>query len=417
MKLTIKSKTILITLLLFNMITNVTILSGISRYVFLGFIFVILILHIINKNILYIDKNFIRIIIFPELIFLFINVLLSDVEYKSMYFFLILINSMSVLFINWNIKDIKQIFTWLNRIIIFCSITVLINLVIPSLFSKYLSFLIIPSSIETISIEVSNGQYSGIIGERSLTCVLIIIGIALNFAEALIEKKKWKNNFTYILYYLFIILLTGKRALLVIPLVVSLLLLFTLKFKGKMKKILTMIPLMIVTGVILFDFIPAAQVVLERNMKLISNNMFLNGRELLWMLAIQMYYMHPWIGCGLNTFNTKFSEWGIWSSSWGSHAHNTYIQLLGETGKIGLYMFVIFFVIALFKTIRLSRNKKVNTNKELYFITIFSLFIQIFWLLYGFTGNPFYTPGQCLMYYFSVSLSLYVERSAKNKVV
>ena len=70
--------------------------------------------------------------------------------------------------------------------------------------------------------------------------------------------------------------------------------------------------------------------------------------------AIKMFKDKPIIGHGVKTFRYnckkqpyKFDEFDIYKfrMNCGNHPHNTYIQLISETGIIGLrFSFILFFL-------------------------------------------------------------------------
>src|SRR5699024_230081 len=96
------------------------------------------------------------------------------------------------------------------------------------------------------------------------------------------------------------------------------------------------------------------------------------------------------------------------SNTSGSHPHNIYIQLLTELGLIGFILFVIPLIYALIKTAKLliSANKHTISNSYWKIGLQVSLFIQLFFILYGFTGNLLTDHMYILIYVFAVSITL-----------
>lgn len=63
-------------------------------------------------------------------------------------------------------------------------------------------------------------------------------------------------------------------------------------------------------------------------------------RLLIWRSVWAMIQTHPWVGFGLNTFNTVFPHYkdpAIWGTP---YAHNCFLQLTAELGLIGLGLFL-----------------------------------------------------------------------------
>ena len=64
-----------------------------------------------------------------------------------------------------------------------------------------------------------------------------------------------------------------------------------------------------------------------------------------------------------------------------------------------------FFGSRLFHTIALvMRSRKNGATLESQFIS-FSLFVQLYFLLYGITGNPLYDIEETILYFFAVGIS------------
>lgn len=63
-------------------------------------------------------------------------------------------------------------------------------------------------------------------------------------------------------------------------------------------------------------------------------------------------------------------------------------------------MLITVLFVNLKKTIKLF---ECNKNKIVHFVLFSSLSIQIIWIVYGLTGNPFYYSQQLLTYIFAVS--------------
>ena len=74
----------------------------------------------------------------------------------------------------------------------------------------------------------------------------------------------------------------------------------------------------------------------------------LSSREQYWRLALDMFQENWFMGNGVNSFDIRFNMAGIKKTELDfAGAHNSYIQLLAETGIIGTFLYVsgIFTVI------------------------------------------------------------------------
>ena len=75
-----------------------------------------------------------------------------------------------------------------------------------------------------------------------------------------------------------------------------------------------------------------------------------------------------------------------------------------------------FFAKQLLQT--LNKLKQVKSNGYEYSWLLLSLFIQIYFLLYGITGNPLYDVEEIILYFFAVgvsNLSLLSEIEVNNE--
>src|SRR5699024_1799946 len=103
--------------------------------------------------------------------------------------------------------------------------------------------------------------------------------------------------------------------------------------------------------------------------------------------ALKLFNETPILGIGWREFSQLSA--GILNSDRGSHPHNIYFQLLTELGFVGFILFVIPVVYTLVKTIRILMNADSVFSFDMRWKTglQLSLYIQVFFLLYGITGN------------------------------
>ena len=112
-----------------------------------------------------------------------------------------------------------------------------------------------------------------------------------------------------------------------------------------------------------------------------------NGRVLLFTKAIEYFKEEPIFGVGWagfrNTFNVQ--QDGIYYE-----VHNVYLQLLCEVGIVGAIFYVSFFIINMRQSIRTLNAARaaqdIKSMKQLYF----SIYLQVFFLFYGISGNFLY---------------------------
>jgi len=167
---------------------------------------------------------------------------------------------------------------------------------------------------------------------------------------------------------------------------------------------------MIVVGYLIFLYVPALAVFIQRFGDAAESGDVTLGRTAFWTLAIEEFKKHPIFGIGWGEFQ-KINPRG-----W--HAHNIYVQILCETGIVGFSLYLIWFLYFLVTTtsIFLKERKRiivVSEKNEKWIITSFC--IQAFFLLYGITGNPIYDKEMFIPYFVACAATLTVKQKSVNQ--
>lgn len=138
----------------------------------------------------------------------------------------------------------------------------------------------------------------------------------------------------------------------------------------------------------------------------------LSGRTQLYRLAWELFKTHPLTGIGWGRY--RLNTVGIFSrySTTTYDTHNIYLQLLCETGIIGLFAFLLAAGMMLILAVRQYRYHIMEKADActLAFDQA-ALFMQLFLLFYGISGNPLYDYDFLMMYFFAVALGV---RSLSN---
>lgn len=247
---------------------------------------------------------------------------------------------------------------------------------------------------------VYSKQYSGLCYEVSYAAIVCSIGIVICFVEFLFaQKNKIKIiNLLSIAIGYYAIILTGKRSIeLTIPAVLVVLYLIYAGKKLSIKTIivvLTMLVVFILTAPQIFDVV---ENILSRGS---GKGIELTSRGSFWALALEMFKENPVIGLGLNSYDTRFNNSGIRSIYYDfAGAHNTYLQLLGETGVIGIIMYFSAIISTLKKGFFVSYQ---NSNRAIYILI--AIGIMSVFLIYGLSGNSLYQPQQLFCFFWCVAV-------------
>ncbi len=76
-----------------------------------------------------------------------------------------------------------------------------------------------------------------------------------------------------------------------------------------------------------------------------------------WQAALSMADQHPWLGVGLGNYEAAYPDYALlnWPYPLG-HAHNIYLNLLAETGILGLVAYLAFWAAVIALTARVIRR-------------------------------------------------------------
>ena len=137
-----------------------------------------------------------------------------------------------------------------------------------------------------------------------------------------------------------------------------------------------------------------------------------------YISALKMFNENKIIGLGVKNFRNFCNEERFYISEYtcSPHPHNTYVQLLSETGIVGFLFVFSFFLYFSYKLIIhfIKTQTKNNTYNDLEICLIISIFITL-WPLAP-TGN-FFNNWLNIIYFYPVGIFLWSILNSKNKIV
>ena len=163
-----------------------------------------------------------------------------------------------------------------------------------------------------------------------------------------------------------------------------------------------------------------------------SSNLELNGKSNLlsdyyifsrehhghYVIALRMFLDNPIFGQGPRSFRYLCSEEKFikYDGICTTHPHNTYLQLLAETGLVGFFFIFLLFSFSTKELIKkffynLKYKKKDNNFLQIKFISLIAIFVCLFPLVPS--GN-FFNNWLSFVYYYPISFYIYSIHKNKN---
>lgn len=304
--------------------------------------------------------------------------------------------------------------------------SVLLQVYIPTVFYAFASRWFFYSNQYDMLLHLGIGchQYSGLFYEVSFSALVLSLGCIICFVECSINKSEWIKNSFFIAIMYYAVILTGKRSfMLIVPVLLMMFWLFN-DYRNldvmRVTAVFGFLLLLIWKSNAIFGLVSS---VLTKGQ---GDTIQLSSREQYWRLALDMFTESRIWGKGINSFDIAFNRAGIKQVVLDfAGAHNSYIQLLAETGIIG----ALLYVAGIFSTV-ISGIKEIvfcykhhKKNKMIYnSIAVLALLLI---MMYGVTGNVLYQPQQVFMIFLFLGMILNLKRmdesdfmkKGKNKVV
>jgi O-antigen ligase len=274
---------------------------------------------------------------------------------------------------------------------------------------------------------VSDNRISGLFGDELVQGSFLLRITPIFFIFFLYNKAIFYNKYFIFIFYLLLssslllIIFSGERsAIFLSGICIFLSFLF---FKLNFIKIFLSSLLILIISVSAFYIYPKSKVrvidktisqlfyvqdVRGKNIKK-NINFFSEGHQDHMETGIMIFKKNYILGIGVRNFRIecKNDEYKIVGKYYCStHPHNTYIQLLAETGLIG-FSFIMLFLLFVFKEIHMFFKNSKNQKKKLN-ITLASCFVIILINLFPFvpTGS-FFNNWLSTVYFIPVGLLLH----------
>lgn len=245
--------------------------------------------------------------------------------------------------------------------------------------------------------------FAGFAYQLDASAVPAMIGsfVCLFCLERQEGKSPLKNKIIYVIMAI-AVFMTGKRMTAIVSVSVPMLVyLFSQKkLTGRLKALFVVSIVIIFAYYIIyynldyFDNTRAMHRIVESIYDVENNVDITSGRSDLYELAFLVFKRNWFTGIGVGNFIRYTNAY--------TDVHNTFLQTMCEQGVVGFTLYVIPLAVYLFSTVSLLiRNK--NAYCEKYFI--FSLGMQLAYILYSFSGNTNINLWGFCMYFIAVGVT------------
>lgn len=314
----------------------------------------------------------------------FINIFIGGDEYFVLSF--LLINFVMILTLsidNLGIFEYK-IVKLFCEIHLFCSLIVYI---LPHyLYDGIFAFLLGNNASSNYSWRVISNMNAGITTQPGINAIYLSLLVMICAVEIIEKKGNSMLNIVLLLLSFMMVVSTGKRSAIILTILVITLYFCCFKFtKVKSFKVIDLLKAIVlaffigVFGYWLINKSLAVQTLILKANQLAKMGDISNGRFELWNYAIDKWLANPIMGIGFKQIQ-KLT---------GLDVHNTYFQILAETGLIGFLVFIISIILILnyaYKKVKVSQHFQ-NIDEKC--CTSFGFMLILFLLIYGLLGNTF----------------------------
>ncbi len=326
---------------------------------------------------------------------------------STLFYFRFGVMTLIILYLLENYKKFKSLFFF----------SILVTLILIILFTFYQLIIFNKNELYRIS---------GLFGDESvqgsyllrMTPILIIMYLYNRKISNIYEKL-----FIFFLYLIFaVIIFSGERAAIFLSLISIILSFIFLRLTFK-KIFLILLPIVILISLIFVVHPTAKSRIIDKTLydlnteiditgtKLSKNlNIISTGHQQHFHSAIIMFKNYPLLGVGVRNFRNEckkdtYKVVGPYHCS--THPHNTYLQILSETGIIGFSFFIFFIAFVLFNLGKLFKKK--NLNYPLC-IALISILINFFPVA---TNGSFFNNWLSTLYFLPIA---FLINEIKSKV-
>lgn len=275
-------------------------------------------------------------------------------------------------------------------------------------FSKYYAFLVACSII--ICTAIAGSKSGGLVGDYQAAGMMMSISCILFMIDYFNDKDE-KKNLVGILLSVSGLFISGKRMFSLIAIFAFVLIYLLSERENRKVRFWGALILLIIGATILYAAMPSARELFLRITELSGNETNMtSGRNVLWEKAIEIFNEHKLYGIGFGGFQTYYENHYNIPGIQAFLTHNIYYGLLSETGIIGFGIYMSLIVYMLYKSFRLRKKVRSINKYNVTYIYTYSILMQLWFILYGFTGNGIYDANETFFYFSAVAMMLSINQ-------
>lgn len=256
------------------------------------------------------------------------------------------------------------------------------------------------------------GYQSALTSHYSHNGLLMSFGLLLVISYGLNSTGKRRSIYLFIAVLFFVgLLLTQKRACLIIAILTIGIVYSILGSRGKVLRFLTFCIILVCILFIASSTLPGISESIDRLMTTFASDDMAEattGRTFLWTHAIQGWLNNPLFGSG----------WGTYAYVWPGgnvtiYAHNELLQLLHDAGILGLLIFIILAILSLriaYKNVIVIRDNHRDLPDCFSTASSFALSVELFCITYACTtGVLFQLSIVFIPYLLAIGISVSIR--------
>ena len=283
---------------------------------------------------------------------------------------------------------------------------------LPSLYTGKIAPLF-PETMKSLLEQYENGWMPGLTPSYSTNGIYLGVTACAVVSILIVTTQRKKVDVLAAILIISALLITGKRAQTLALAAGFLVLYYVYNNNEKQKRIyrIILIGILVVVGLfVAAKFVPSLMNVITRFERETAAGDVTVGRMARFLEAWNLFKENPMWGIGWNGSLYYFEQ----VEEIIINVHNIYLQLLCETGIVGSLCYFTFFGYNLFWAIKLviacggNQLSITDTTKKAICV---ALCIEVFFLVYGLTGNPLYDYQSLFPYLGACAIVGYCKRN------